>query len=177
MKTDPLQEELNLISPNKIGLIDPPDTEFESQIHLLYTMLNTLEGEMVYNESFGMNWASVLPKNYSDSSLRNFEYEVIQLLNDKCKFYLSNFNIIKAEAQNTFDDLNEKSNLIVLTQWLYKNKFTFSSVTIIKWNDKFGTLLSDIKPWAEDQNNRSSPMSSQILSNMINLLNSYLKEI
>jgi len=55
MKTDPLQEELNLISPNKIGLIDPPDTEFESQIHLLYTMLNTLEGEMVYNESFGMN--------------------------------------------------------------------------------------------------------------------------
>lgn len=132
---------------------------------------------MVYNDNFGVNWTSILPKGMTTDAIRNFEYEAIGLLTEKAKQYLPNFSIKKVEAQNTYDEYRDASNLIMLSQWVYKNKFSVNAITVIKWNDKFGTLLSDVKIWNVENNTVSNPISSQMISNMINIINTYLNEL
>ena len=55
MKMQPIASNLSRIVPNKLFSLEAPDSVFESQLGLLYTFLNTREGELVYSKDFGIN--------------------------------------------------------------------------------------------------------------------------
>jgi len=55
MIKEPLETELNSIDPNKLNILSSPKTEFESKLSLLYVLLNSREGELIYKKDFGVN--------------------------------------------------------------------------------------------------------------------------
>jgi len=55
MKTDPLASQLSTVVPNKQFSLQAPGTLFESSFGLLYTFMNTREGELVFSNDFGIN--------------------------------------------------------------------------------------------------------------------------
>ncbi len=55
MIKEPQDTDLSKIVPNKLYTITQPDSEFESKLNLLYVLLNSRAGELVYDSDFGIN--------------------------------------------------------------------------------------------------------------------------
>ena len=62
-------------------------SEFESGLNLLYVILNSYEGERVYDKSFGMNWRDVVFENMTEDYLTQVETDVMNQIQAKCETY------------------------------------------------------------------------------------------
>lgn len=176
MIKEPLETDLKNIDPNKLNILSPPKTELESKLSLLYVLLNTREGELVYNKDFGINWTSILPENMTDDQLKSFEYQVIEIVNEKLRSHLPEFKVKNVEAYVAENVNKNEAGVIVMLTFIYNNKFVTDSITLIKWNDKFGTLFGNVRKWSPQDNETSDGMSNRVILNIIDAINEQLKE-
>lgn len=175
MIKEPLETDLKNIDPNKLNILSPPKTEFESKLSLLYVLLNSREGELIYNKDFGINWTSILPENMTDDQLKSFEYQVIEILNAKLKTYLPEFKVKNVEAYVATNVTQVESGVVVMLTFVYNNKFVTDSITLIKWNDQFGTLFGNVRKWLPNDNESSDGISNRVILNLIDAINEQLR--
>jgi len=176
MIKEPLDSELALIDPNKLNVLNPPKTELESKLSLLYVMLNTREGEWIYNNDFGINWTSILPENMTDEGIRSFEYSVVEVVNEKLKKYIPDFRVKDVEAYVATNVTYVESGVVVMMTFLYNNKFVTDSITLIKWNSQFGTLFGNVRKWSPQEGDSGNGLGNRVILNLIDTINEQLKQ-
>jgi hypothetical protein len=176
MIKEPLETDLKNIDPNKLNILSPPKTEFESKLSLLYVLLNSREGELIYKKDFGINWTSILPENMTDDQLKSFEYQVVEILNGKLKTYLPEFRVKNVEAYIAENVAKSEAGIVVMLTFIYNNKFVTDSITLIKWNDQFGTLFGNVRKWSPQDNESSDGISNRVIMNLIDTISEQLKQ-
>ena len=170
MKFEPQNlEELDEVQPNRIGILNIPDTELESKINLLYIMMNTQQGERVMNYDFGVPFTSqTLSEQYSFSNTEAFEYYLISTLEKKIEDYFPEFTLINLESyvENNFDE--RTGSLIIKCLWSYIGKWKFNSISVIKPNDKMGTTFSGVEQLELSGIETTDVVSNKMITNIIN---------
>jgi len=107
---------ISQINTNQIGILNVPDTELQSQINLLYIMLNTQNGEKVMDYEFGVPFTSKMFEQYNTSTEELFELELSQTLKEKITRYFPNFSLLSLESY--FEGLIVEQNQILIIKCL-----------------------------------------------------------
>jgi len=165
---------ISQINTNQIGILNVPDTELQSQINLLYIMLNTQNGEKVMDSEFGVPFTSKMFEQYNTSAEELFELDLSQTLKEKIARYFPNFSLLSLESY--FEGLTVEQNqiLIIKCLWSYLDKFKFNSISVVNINDKMGSLISPIENFDGQKTNTTDVLSNKMIINVINTIQQQL---
>lgn len=167
--------ELSEINTNEIGILNVPDTELQSQINLLYVMLNTQQGEKVMDYEFGVPFTSQLFEQYHISSEQMFELNLSEIIKSKAKKYFPNFSLLTLESYFEGIANSESQIMIIKCLWSYLDKFKFNSISVVDANNKMGSLISPIEFVGENEDNESADVvTSKAINNIVNLLKQHI---
>lgn len=171
MKFEPenLEEIKNIVS-NKVGILVVPDTELESKLNLLYVIMNTSNGELVNDYEFGIDFTNRM-HDIMNTENNDFEFQIMDILKIKTKKYLPDITLVDIETHLTSNNLsNPSASLVVKCLWSYRDKYSFNSISVIKTNDKFGSLLSNVVQYEQSNDKPSDVISRKVMVNMINTI-------
>ena len=113
MISEPTLSELPNLKINTIGILNIPDTEFESKINLLYVLLNTQEGEKVMDYDFGIKLTSQTFESLNVTNLETFEFQLIEMIKSKVSKYIPDFELSDLEAFIEGNFSGPNSSLII----------------------------------------------------------------
>jgi len=68
----------------------------------------------------------------TDDQLKSFEYQVVEIINDKLKTYLPEFKVKNVEAYVAENVYKSEGGVVVMLTFVYNNKFIIESITLIK---------------------------------------------
>jgi hypothetical protein len=108
--------------------------------------------------------------------MENIEYQALEILNSKMKKYFPDFSVVNAEAQLSTNLNYDESGVVILLEWSYANKFGTTSITLIKWNNQYGTLFGDVYVYNPNSKGSQSGISSKVINNIIRTINTQLNE-
>lgn len=168
MKYDPTNYELNLVDSNNVGILNIPDTEFESKVNLLNILLNTQEGELVMNHEFGINLTSLSFELYNYNNNEAFEFQLINLFKTKANQFVPEFQLIDLESHVESNFSEKNGSIIVKILWIYNNKFKFNTLSVIKQNNKFATILSNVDLYDDNTQEPKDVITKKMLINIVN---------
>jgi len=168
MKFEPTLSELSNTKVNGIGILNIPDTEFESKLSLLYILLNTQEGEKIMDYDFGIKLTSQTFESINVANLEAFEFELIEMIKNKVTKYIPDFELSDLEAFIEGNFSGPNGALIIKCLWVYRKKWMFNSFSVVKPNNKFGTLLSTVTQYEINVGSPSDVVSRKIMTNIVN---------